>query len=140
MVQRERALETVGRDLPGRPEPADIVDQHIDRGQPVQDLRGHSAYLRLAGQVRDEHLDLAPDGGPNLGCGRRSTVGVPAGDRHLRAQSRQAQAVALPIPPVPPVTSTVSPVIGCMGAVLRMLVLITDLVVITATTGDARVS
>ena len=140
MVQRERALEAIGRDVPGRQKPPTLSDQHVDGRQSLQDLLGHTSDLRLAGQIRDEHLNRATGDGPNLSGGGRGTVGSRPVIATWAPMAPRPTAVALPIPPVPPVTSTVSPVIGFMGAVLRMLVLITDLVVITAATGDTRVS
>jgi hypothetical protein len=45
VVEREGALVAVLGDVAGVPEAPDIVDQHIDLGQALQDLLGQAAQL-----------------------------------------------------------------------------------------------
>ena len=47
VVDRERALQSVGGDLAGGPEPAHVVDQHTQPGVGRQHLSGQSAHLGL---------------------------------------------------------------------------------------------
>jgi hypothetical protein len=73
--------------VPVLPEPADVVDQHVQAGIRVEDLSGQAPYLSLAGQVGGERVD----GGV---ARRRADVGrggfgpreVAAGDADLGTQ------------------------------------------------------
>src|ERR1022692_4537566 len=69
MVEGKGALEPVSGDVPGVPVPTDVVDQYIDPGKAPEYLVSQSAHLRLAGQVRDEHVHR-----PAAGCARPLTA------------------------------------------------------------------
>ena len=91
MVDGEGALQPVGGEVPGGPEPAHVVDQHIQPRVGAADRDGESAYLGLAGHVGGERVHrrvagLAGDPGGG-GLGPRL---VPAGDADAGAQRGQA--------------------------------------------------
>ena len=73
-----------------RPEPADVVDQHVQPRVGVEDLGGQAAHLRLRGEVGAErvHGGVACRG-PDLDRGRLRARGVAAGDRHPRPERGQ---------------------------------------------------
>jgi hypothetical protein len=52
---------------------------------------GEPPYQRLRRQVRDEHVDLAAAGGPDLGGCGVGAIAVPSGDRDVGAHGGQAQ-------------------------------------------------
>ena len=91
MVQGERALQPVGGDVPRVPVPTDVVHQHIELGQAVEDLVGQSPHLRLRRQVRDEHVHRPAAGCADLASRVLGALAVPAGDRHMRTHRGQAQ-------------------------------------------------
>ena len=82
MVEREGALETVGRDMSAVPVPADVVDQHIDAGVGLQHLTGQPPDLRLRREVCDEHIDARAGRGADLAGRPFGPLTVAAGDRH----------------------------------------------------------
>lgn len=90
MVEREGVLESVGGDVPMRPRPADVVDQHIQSRVRLEDLGGQSAHLGLGGHVRDEHVHRGVAALPSdvrRGC--LGSPAVPAGDADSRTQGSQ---------------------------------------------------
>jgi hypothetical protein len=54
MVDGEGALEPVGGDVPGRPVPADVVDQQMDSRKGLSYLLSQVSYFRFARRVCDE--------------------------------------------------------------------------------------
>ena len=57
VVDGEGVLQAVGGDVPGGPEPAHVVDQHVQARVRGEDLTGQTAHLGLDGQVGYEHID-----------------------------------------------------------------------------------
>jgi hypothetical protein len=91
MVECERALEPVGGDVPAVPVSADVIDQHIEPGEALEDRTGQSPDLDLGGQVRDEDVDVPLAGGTDLGGRVLGASSVPAGDRQVGAHCGQSQ-------------------------------------------------
>src|SRR6266540_1538634 len=91
MVEGEGALEPVSGDVPGVPVPPDVVDQHIDPGEALEYLVSQPPHLRLAGQVRDEHVHLPAAGCADLASRALGAPAVPASDRQVRTHRGQAQ-------------------------------------------------
>ena len=56
VVDREGVFQAVGGHVPVRPEPADVVDQHIQPRVRVEHGRGQSADLGLRRQVGGERV------------------------------------------------------------------------------------
>ena len=57
VVEGERALQAVGGQVAVRPEPADVVDQHVQPRVGVEDRDGEPTYLGLGGHVGGERVD-----------------------------------------------------------------------------------
>ena len=57
MVHREGVLEAVDGGVPGGPEPADVVDQHVQPWVRREHLVREPAHLVLGGHVGDEDVD-----------------------------------------------------------------------------------
>ena len=112
VVEGEGALQTVGGDVPGVPEPADVVDQHVDPREALQDLGGH----RRTCDWSDMSATKTSTGPLPAARGRRAAASVRPRSRPVIATcapvATSPRAVASPIPPVAPVTSTVRPVMG----------------------------
>ena len=91
VVEGEGVLEPVGRDVPGVPVAADVVDQHVDPGQALRAPRrpaaapppGTTGPRRTRPPARRR-----PRGSRGRGLG---ALAVPAGDRDVRAHRGQAQ-------------------------------------------------
>ena len=94
--------------------PPDIVNQHIEAGQTPEYLVGQPPYLRLGGQIRDEHVHLsARKLSGSRGPPPRFTRRISTGNRDTRTHGGQTQGGR----PARchwllPVTSTVLPAIG----------------------------
>ena len=115
VVERERQLEAVRGDVAVRPEPAHVVDQHVDSGVALLQFGGQSAHLRLRRQVGLEDVDrvIARPAAELVGGGGQP---VPASRPTMPTRAPRAAspaAVAFPIPPVAPVTTTFRPDRGC---------------------------
>ena len=92
VVHGERALEPVGRDVARRPEPPDVVDQHVQPRVRLEHGRGEAPDLGLRGQVRDERVDVPIAGRvADLGDGRLGSIVVPAGDGDAASQRWRAR-------------------------------------------------
>src|SRR5690348_8566306 len=114
MVDGERALQSVSGDVPRIPVAADIVDQHMDPREGLENLTSQPPNLRLRRQVREEHVHCSPP-----------AARISAAEASVRPWLRpvmakcapmlaRPSAVALPMPLLPPVTSTVLPAIGLL--------------------------
>ena len=65
VVEREGVLQAIGGDVPVRPEPADVVDQHVQPRIPLERFACEAAYFGLQREVGGEcvHHQL---GKPNV--------------------------------------------------------------------------
>ena len=87
MVEREGVLQAVGGEVPVSPEPADVVDQHVQARVGVQHLSGQTAHPGLGGHVggKGVHGWVARRGAD--GCRGRLGAGlIAAGDADPGAQ------------------------------------------------------
>ena len=57
VVEGERALQTVGGQVSVCPEPADVVDQHVEPWVSVENADGEPTDLGLRGHVGGERVD-----------------------------------------------------------------------------------
>ena len=90
MVDGEGVLQAVGGDVPGGPEPAHVVDQHVQVWVPVQDLTGETVDLGLDGQVGREHVHgRAARCGADVASGGIGPGAVAANDAYSGTQGRQ---------------------------------------------------
>ena len=112
MVECEGALQPVRSEVAGVPVATDIVDQHVDPRQALEDLADQTPHLRLRGQVRDEHVHAPAAGRADLPGRGLGVPAVSADDGDLAPNAASPRAVARPMPDVAPVTRTVWPVIG----------------------------
>src|SRR6202042_3948313 len=56
VVEREGPLQAIGSDVAVRPEPTDVVDQHIQARVGVTDLSGQTAHTGLNGHVHGKSI------------------------------------------------------------------------------------
>ena len=90
VIERERVLQAVGGDVPVRPEPADVVDEHIQARVPVEHFAREASYFGLRRQVRGERVDRRViRRGADVGRGRLRASDVAPGDSHPSAQSSE---------------------------------------------------
>jgi hypothetical protein len=114
VVEGECVLQPVGGHVAMCPEPADVVEQHIQARVRGEDLGRQPPDLGLRRHVGDEDVHRSAArrsddrGGGRIGPGSRPVIPTRA------SMDARPIAAALPIPPVPPVISTVLPVIGFM--------------------------
>ena len=91
MVDGEGALQPVGGDPAGGPEPAHVVDEHVQARVRVQNLAGQPSYLRLGGHVGGERVDCRVAGrGGDVGRRGSAPGEIAAGDADAGAQRGQA--------------------------------------------------
>ena len=87
MIQREGTLQTVSGDVPVSPEPADVVDQHVQTRIGASHLGSQTAHLRLDGHVGDKDIHrCVTRRSADTGRGRHSTRLVAAGNADPGAQ------------------------------------------------------
>ena len=99
MIEREGVLEAVGGDVPVRPEPANVVHQHVQPRIPVEHLTRQAAYLGLRGEVRGERVDRrVVRRGADVGRRRFGAIHVAAGDGYPSTQSGESNRRGLADP------------------------------------------
>jgi hypothetical protein len=87
VVDREGALQAVGGEVPVGPEPADVVDQHIQPRVGAGHLRGQTAHPGLGGHVSGKGVHhWAARCGADAGRGRLGAGLITAGDADPGAQ------------------------------------------------------
>ena len=87
VVEREGVLHAIGGDVPVSPEPADVVDQHVQPRVGVQYLSGQTAHPGLNRHVRGKGIHRrATRGGADARRGRLGAGRIPAGDADPGAQ------------------------------------------------------
>jgi len=87
VVEREGALQAVGGEVPVSPEPADIVNQHVQPRIGVSHLGGQAAHLCQDRHVGGKGVDgWAARCGADAGRGRLGTGLITAGDADPGAQ------------------------------------------------------
>ena len=81
MVEGEGVLQAIGGRMSVRPEPADVVDQHIQPWVSIENCAGEAAHLGLGAHVGCEHVDGRVSGsGTNVGGGLFGTDQVATRD------------------------------------------------------------
>jgi len=86
-VEREGVLQAIGGDVPVSPEPADVVDQHVQPRVGVQYLSGQAAHPGLNRHVRGKGIHRwATRRGADACRGRLGAGRIPAGDADPGAQ------------------------------------------------------
>ena len=108
VVDGEGALQSVGGEVPGGPEPAHVADPHIRPQVGAADRDGESAYPRLAGHVGERvHRRVAGFADIPVAAAWVRALSRPVIPMRAPSAARPA-AAARPMPPVPPVTSAPS--------------------------------
>ena len=91
MVEGERVLKAVGGWVPMCPEPADVVDQHVQSRVGVEDGGGEPPYLGLGAHVGGERVDgRVSRTGTDVGRGLLGARGVAARDADPGADGGKA--------------------------------------------------
>ncbi len=99
VVDGEGVFQAVHGDVPVGPEPADVVDQHVEAGVCLEHLRGEPAHLRLGGHVGDEHVHrVIARCRADVGCGGLGAGGVAPDDADSGAHSREPDGGGLADP------------------------------------------
>jgi hypothetical protein len=87
VVEREGALQAIGGEVPVSPEPADVIDQHIQPRIGASHLGGQMAHPGLGGHVRGKGIHRrAARCGADAGRGRLGAGLIAAGDADPGAQ------------------------------------------------------
>jgi hypothetical protein len=82
-----------------RPEPADVVDQHVQPRVHVEHLTRQAPYLGLGGEVRGKCIDhRVVRRGTDVGRGRFGARHVAAGDAYPRTHSGKSERCGLADP------------------------------------------
>ncbi len=115
-------LQPVGGHVVVGPEPADVVEQHIQPRVRGENLAGQPPDLGLQRHVGDEdvHRGVARLAGDRGGARSARVRSRPVMPTRAPMEARPI-AAALPIPPVPPVINTVLPVIEGVTLIVSSL-------------------